>query len=258
MEHPILFLCLILEKLGLPSGFYYYEHADKYGILAKFLAPHMVYGYFICLLIIILAILGTRKREFIPRGLQNFWEFTLESIYKFTYDNVPHGEGHSPNLVPLVYPLIVMFTLFILFSNFAGLIPGFMCPTANLNVTLGLTLITIVYYHLLGLRFKGIRYFKSFLGPFFNTPLGNLPVLAPLMLPTEVFSHLGRIISLSVRLFGNMMSKELLLGLLTFLAGKFFAPLPIMLLGVLVAFVQMLIFITLSLAYFAGAVEEEH
>jgi F-type H+-transporting ATPase subunit a len=250
MEHPILFLCLILQKLGIPSGPYYYEHADKYGVLAQIFAPHMVHSYFVCILLIILAAVGAKKKEFIPKGIQNFWEYTLEGIYNFTKENVPHGEHGLPNLVPLVYPLIVMFTLYILFCNLLGLVPGFMSPTANLNVTLGLTLITIVYYHFLGLRFKGLSYFKTFLGP--------IPWLAPLMLPAEIFSHIGRIISLSVRLFGNLVSKELLLGILTMLAGKFFAPLPIMLLGLLVSVIQTLIFVLLSLAYFAGAVEEQH
>lgn len=249
MEHSILFLCVILEKLGIPSGWVYYEHADKYGILAKIFAPHMVHSYFVCLLLIILAFLGTRKKEFIPKGFQNFWEFTLETFYNYTKDNVPHGD-HGPNILPFVYPLIVFFGLYILFSNLLGLIPGFMSPTANINVTLGLTLITIIYYHLLGLRYKGIKYFKDFLGP--------IPWLIPLMAPAEIFAHIGRIISLSVRLFGNLVSKEILLGILTMLAGKFFAPLPVMVLGVLVSFVQMLIFITLSMAYFAGAVQEHH
>ena len=250
MEHPILFLCLILEKLGLPSGFYYYEHADKYGILAKIFAPHMVHSYFVCILLIILAIIGLRKRDFIPSGFQNFWEFVIEGIYNLTKTNVPHGEHGMPNLVPLVYPLVVMFALYILFSNLLGLVPGFMSPTANLNVTLGLTLITIVYYHFLGIRFRGLSYFKTFLGP--------IPWLFPIMLPAEIFSHVGRIISLSVRLFGNLVSKELLLGILTALAGKFFAPLPIMLLGLLVSIIQTFIFVLLSLIYFAGAVEEHH
>lgn len=248
MEHPLLFLCVILEKLGIPSGWVYYEHADKYGILAKVFAPHMVHSYFVCLILIILAAIGARKKEFIPRGIQNFWEFTLETLYNFTKENVPHGEDHEPNIVPLVYPLIVFFALYILFCNLLGLIPGFMSPTANINVTLGLTLITIIYYHFLGFKFKGIGYLKDFLGP--------IPWLAPLMLPTEIFSHIGRIISLSVRLFGNLVSKELLLGLLTMLAGKFFAPLPIMILGVLVSVIQTLIFVLLSLAYFAGAVQK--
>ncbi|PMP67952.1 MAG: ATP synthase F0 subunit A [Thermodesulfobacterium geofontis] len=250
MEHPILFLCLILEKLGIPSGWIYYEHADKYGVLAKIFAPHMVHSYFVCLLLIILALIGSRKKEFIPKGFQNFWEFTLETIYNYTKDNVPHGEGHGPNIVPYVYPLIVFFALYILFCNLLGLIPGFMSPTANINVTLGLTSITIVYYHALGFRYKGLKYFKDFLGP--------IPWLIPLMAPAEIFAHIGRIISLSVRLFGNLVSKEILLGILTMLAGKFFAPLPVMVLGVLVSFVQMLIFITLSMAYFSGAVEEHH
>ncbi|PMP94993.1 MAG: ATP synthase F0 subunit A [Thermodesulfobacterium geofontis] len=250
MEHPILFLCLILEKLGIPSGWIYYEHADKYGVLAKIFAPHMVHSYFVCLLLIILALIGSRKKEFIPKGFQNFWEFTLETIYNYTKDNVPHGEGHGPNIVPYVYPLIVFFALYILFCNLLGLIPGFMSPTANINVTLGLTSITIVYYHALGFRYKGLKYFKDFLGP--------IPWLIPLMAPAEIFAHIGRIISLSVRLFGNLVAKEILLGILTMLAGKFFAPLPVMVLGVLVSFVQMLIFITLSMAYFSGAVEEHH
>ncbi len=251
MEHPLFFLCYLLQLLGIPSGPHYYEEASHWGIMAYIFAPHMVHSYFVCILIIVLIKIGLSKREFIPKGGQNFWEFVVESLYDFTKDNVPHEEGPGKiNLIPYVFPLIVMFAVYILFSNYLGLIPGFMCPTANINVTLGLTLITIVYYHFLGLRFQGFRYFKQFLGP--------IPYLIPLIAPAEIFGHIGRIISLSVRLFANMMAKELLIGILLMLAGPFLAPLPILALGVLVAFIQMLIFITLSLAYFAGAVEEEH
>ncbi len=79
-----------------------------------------------------------------------------------------------------------------------------------------------------------------------------------MMIPIEIFSHIGRILSLSFRLFGNLVSKEILLGILVMLAGPFLAPLPVMVLGVLVCFIQALVFIVLSLAYFAGAVEEHH
>ncbi len=251
MEHPLLFLCYILQKLGIPSGFHYYEMAQEYGKLALIFAPHMVHSYFVCILLIVLIKIGLKRMEFVPKGAQNFWEFVVETTYQFTYENVPHEEGPGKvNLVPLVFPLIMFFALYILFCNLLGLFPGFMSPTANLNVTLGLTLITIVYYHFLGLRFQGLKYFKTFLGP--------IPWLIPLMLPAEVFGHLGRILSLSIRLFGNLISKELLLGILVMLAGPFLAPLPVMVLGVLVSAIQMLIFITLSLAYFAGAVEEHH
>lgn len=248
MEHPILFLCLILEKLGLPSGWHYYEEAAKYGILAQLLAPHMIHSYLVVGLILILALIARTKKDFIPEAYQNFWEFVLESIYNFTRSNLP--EDKLDKLIPTVFPLITTYALYILFCNLLGLIPGFMSPTANINVTMGLTLITIIYYHYLGLKFKGFAYFKDFLGP--------IPWLIPLMLPAEVFSHIGRVISLSFRLFGNLLSKEILLGILTMLAGKFFAPLPIMILGFAVAFIQTFIFVLLSLVYFAGAVEEHH
>ncbi|WP_297058664.1 F0F1 ATP synthase subunit A [Thermosulfurimonas sp.] len=259
MEEPIFLLCLLLQKLGLPSGEEFYYHAHPEGSLVGglfqfkleyFLAPHMVYGYLAMLLILVLALLGARRGEFIPSGLQNFWELVIETLYNFTRDNLPDPKHLKRDVFPLVFPLIVMFALFIGVSNFMSLIPGFACPTANINVTLGLTLITIVYYHILGFWFHGLGYIKHFFGP--------IKWLAPLMFFIEVFSHLGRIISLSVRLFANMYSKELLVAILLFLAGKYMAPLPILLLGVIVAFVQMLIFIALSIAYFAGAVEEAH
>ncbi len=188
------------------------------------------------------------KKDFIPGTFQNFWEFVIESIYNFTKENLPHDK--LDKLMPTIFPLITVYSLYILFSNLLGLIPGFMSPTANINVTMGLTLITIIYYHYLGLKFKGLSYFKDFLGP--------IPWLIPLMLPAEIFSHVGRLLSLSFRLFGNLLSKEILLGILTMLAGKFLAPLPVMILGVAVAFIQTFIFVLLSLVYFAGAVEEHH
>ncbi len=248
MEEPIYFLCLILQKFGIPSGEHYYLHSDS--LLAKIFAPHMVYGYLAAIIIIVLALIGARKGEFIPSGLQNFWELIVESLYQFSRDNLPDPKHTGRDVVPLVFPLIVMFALYIGVSNYMGLIPGFACPTANINVTLGLTLITIVYYHVLGIWFHGFGYIKHFLGP--------IKWLAPLMFFIEIFSHLGRVISLSVRLFANMYAKELLVAILLLLAGPFLAPLPILLLGVLVAFIQMLIFVTLSLAYFSGAVEEAH
>ncbi|MBA2847963.1 F0F1 ATP synthase subunit A [Thermosulfuriphilus ammonigenes] len=238
MEHPILFLSLILDKLGLPA----------YGgntVLAKLLAPYMVYSYFTCLFLIIIGKWGTAKLELIPRGKQNFFEFIVEALRDFSRDNLPNEE-----VFRMTFPLIATFFLYILTANLIGLIPGFMSPTANLNVTLGCTLITIVYYHFLGFRFHGLGYLKSFMGP--------IIWIAPMMIPIEIFSHIGRILSLSFRLFGNLVSKEILLGILVMLAGPFLAPLPVMVLGVLVCFIQALVFIVLSLAYFAGAVEEHH
>jgi F-type H+-transporting ATPase subunit a len=82
--------------------------------------------------------------------------------------------------------------------------------------------------------------------------------MAPLIFPIELIGHLARILSLSFRLFGNMMGHELVLGILFLLAGAFFAPLPIMVLGIFVALVQAFVFFLLSIMYFTGAMEHAH
>ena len=78
------------------------------------------------------------------------------------------------------------------------------------------------------------------------------------MFPIEVISHFARILSLSIRLFGNIMAKETLLAILFMLAGAYFAPLPILFLGVLVSIVQALVFLLLSIINFSGAMEHAH
>jgi len=131
-----------------------------------------------------------------------------------------------------------------------GLIPGFMSPTSSLNTTLALTIIVWVTHHFVGIREHGLSYYKHFMGPMWW--------LVPLMLPIEIISNLARLISLSIRLFGNIMAKETLLGILFMLAGAFFAPLPIMLLGVLVSLVQAMVFVLLAVVYFSQAQELAH
>ena len=140
--------------------------------------------------------------------------------------------------------------LFILVSNLIGLIPGCFSPTANLNTTLALALCTFVLTHVIGIRYHGVKYIKHFCGPVWW--------LIPLMLPIELIGHLARIMSLSVRLFGNIFGKEMVLAILFGLAGLYLAPLPIMFLGILVCFIQALVFMLLSIMYFVGAMEHAH
>jgi F-type H+-transporting ATPase subunit a len=161
--------------------------------------------------------------------------------------------------------------MFVLTANFVGLIPGFQSPTANINVTLGLAVITFVFYHALGIKEHGFSYIKKFMGP--KLPWYLTPINA-LMLVIEIISHFARVISLSLRLFINIFAKESLLAVLAFLLVTFVAgptlidksltlgvvilrPL-IILLGVLVSFVQAFIFSALSIVYVAGAVNENH
>ncbi|RUM36744.1 MAG: ATP synthase F0 subunit A, partial [Desulfobulbus sp.] len=142
------------------------------------------------------------------------------------------------------------FALYIVVANMIGLIPGFMSPTSNWNITLAMTLIVWVTHHILGFKYHGANYYKHFIGP--------IPIMAPFMFMLEVISNFARILSLSMRLFGNIVAKEILLAVLFMLAGAYFAPLPILCLGVLVSLVQAAVFVLLSVSYCAGAMEDAH
>ena len=139
---------------------------------------------------------------------------------------------------------------FILFMNLLGLIPGFMPPTSRINVTAGCALVVFLYYNYLGIKKQGVlKYLKHFAGP--------VPLLAPLMIPVEIISHLARPFSLSVRLFANIYGEELIIAVF-FSLLPLFLPLPIMALAIFTSFLQAFIFMVLTMIYIAGAVAEEH
>ena len=147
------------------------------------------------------------------------------------------------------FPLIATFALFILVSNLIALIPGFYPPTANLNTNVALALTVFVMTHVVGFKKHGVAYLKHFMGP--------IIWLAPLIFVIEIIGHLARPLSLSLRLFGNMYGHEIVL--MIFLAlVPLFLPIPMMLMGVLVAFIQTFVFTLLAMIYIAGALEEAH
>jgi len=149
-------------------------------------------------------------------------------------------------------PLVATVGLFVLISNVIGIIPGFESPTSNINVTLPLALVVFIYYNYEGIRVNGVKkYFGHFMGP--------VPVLAPLMFPIEIVSHISRIISLSFRLFGNIKGDDLFLWVLLMLV-PYFAPLPAYLLLSFSALLQTFVFMILIYVYLAGAVvmDEDH
>jgi len=240
MEHPILFISVILAKLGLPIPHGFVGHT----LLEKIVSPHLTYTWLVMAFLIIVPKLTLGKLEMIPGTGQNFWEMIIGGMEDFMADNMGK-EGAR-----MMFPMLATFSLYILTANLIGLMPGFMSPTSNLNITLGCTLIVFVTTHVLGVKFHGLGYIKHFMGP--------VPWLIPLMFPLEIISHFARILSLSIRLFGNIMAKETLLGVLFMLAGAYFAPLPILCLGVFVSLVQTLVFVLLSIAYFSGAMEHAH
>lgn len=177
-----------------------------------------------------------------PTGVQNLLETVVGGLENFVEDVMGPEGTHYLSLIGSLF-------LFILLCNLLGLIPGFDSPTANINTTLALALVSFTATHYIGLRRHGIGYIKHFMGPMW--------ALAPLMFPIELVSHLARVISLTFRLFGNMVAKHKLLLVLALLA-PYIAPVPILGLGLLVAFVQAGVFTLLTMLYLSGSIEAAH
>jgi F-type H+-transporting ATPase subunit a len=229
MEHPYLFFVKLFEVIGLG------HFAHTY--------PHVVYSWVLMAILIIGGALATKTISMIPGKAQNFFEVVVAGIEDFMVETA--GEEAR-----WLFPLLATVFLYIFIGNLIGIIPGFLPPTANLNTTASVALVVVIFTHVIGVKYHGVSYIKHFMGPVWW--------MAPLIFIIEIIGHVARILSLSFRLFGNMMGHEIVLAILFGLAGAFFAPLPIMALGVFVAFVQAFVFFLLSLIYFSGAMEHAH
>ena len=229
MEHPYLFFVKLFEWIG----FGHFAHTY----------PHVVYSWVIMAVLIILAALAVKGIRMVPTKAQNFFEVVVSGIENFIVDVVGE-EGRW------LFPLAATVFVYIFVCNLSGLVPGFFPPTASINTTLSCALVVVVFTHVIGIKYHGAKYIKHFLGPVWW--------MSPLIFLIEIIGHLARILSLTFRLFGNMAGHELVLAILFMLAGLFLAPLPIMALGIFIAFVQAFVFFLLTLIYFSGAMEHAH
>jgi F-type H+-transporting ATPase subunit a len=181
-----------------------------------------------------------------PGRMQILLEDGVGAVQGLLHDYVGHK---GPRYLAIVATMFV----FILTGNLMGLIPGLMAPTSSINVTLGCALTVAVYYHIQGVKEQGI-------GPYlkhFAAPPGAPLFIAPIMLPIEIISHLSRVLSLSLRLFGNIFGEELVI-IILFSIVPFLVPLPMMFLGIITATLQAFIFVLLTTIYLGGAVATEH
>ncbi len=229
MEHPYLFFVKLFELIGLG----HFAHAY----------PHIVYSWVVMIMLIVLGFIAAKSVSLVPAKVQNVMEIIISALEEFTID-ITGEEGRW------LFPLLATIFLYIFTCNIIGLIPGFYPPTASLNTTLSCALVVVPFTHVIGIKYHGVKYIKHFLGPVWW--------MVPLIFPIEIIGHLARILSLTFRLMGNMMGHELVAGILFGLAGAFFAPLPIMVLGIFVALVQAFVFYLLSVMYFTGALEHAH
>jgi len=200
-------------------------------------------------LLVIASLAATRNLQRIPNGMQNFMEYALEFIRDLAKNQI--GEKEYRPWVPFVGTLF----LFIFVSNWSGaLVPWKLlhlpsgelgAPTADINTTVALALLTSLAYFYAGFSKLGLGYFAHYVEP------------VPFMLPFKLIEDFTKPLSLSFRLFGNILADELVVGVLVLLV-PLFVPLPVMALGLFTSAIQALIFATLAAAYIGEALEDHH
>jgi F-type H+-transporting ATPase subunit a len=205
-----------------------------------------IVSWFVITILVIFSFLGTQNPERIPQAWQNF----MESVIEFTQDIAKNqlGESFYRPWVPFISTLF----LFIFGCNWSGaLIPWKLlilpegelaAPTNDINTTVSLALLTSLAYFYAGFSKKGIGYFKRYIQP------------TPILLPINILEDFTKPLSLSFRLFGNVLADELTISVLVLLV-PLIVPLPIMGLGIFAGSVQALIFSTLAAAYICEALE---
>ena len=196
--------------------------------------------------LLIASLAATRNAQTIPSGIQNFMEYALEFIRDLTKTQL--GEKEYRPWVPFIGTLF----LFIFVSNWGGaLIPWKLielpsgelaAPTNDINTTVALALLTSLAYFYAGLSKNGLNYFLRYIEP------------TPVLLPINILEDFTKPLSLSFRLFGNILADELVVSVFTLLV-PILIPLPVMILGLFASSIQALIFSTLSAAYIGEALE---
>lgn len=212
--------------------------------------PHGPWEYFAIGLLImgILLLLGLKARSELAKdsavvpdeslSARNVFELLVEAIGGLSDSVIGHGAERY-------VPLLSTFFIFILCSNYIGLLPGFTPPTSDFNITFALGVVSFVAFNYWGFKAQGIGYLKHFAGP--------ILWLAPLMFVLEIISAFVRPVSLGLRLYGNLFGDHLVLEIFTGLT-KVGVPVIFYMLGTLVTVIQAFVFTLLSMIYVALAV----
>lgn len=175
-------------------------------------------------------------------SLRTFFEVLIEFVYTFAGNTL----GGSPDKY---FPLLGAFFIYILFNNLMGVIPGFSPPTSNINTNIAIAATSFLMYNYYGYREHGWKYIKQFMGP--------LIWIAPLMFVIELFSHIFRPISLSIRLFGNMFGDHMVMSIFSGLV-PIVVPVVFMVLAIVVSLLQAFVFTLLSTVYIGLATSHDH
>jgi len=235
----------LLEIAEVSVGQHFYWNIGDYQVHGQVL----MVSWFVLGVIAVLSFLGNRDLKSTPDGFQNFTEFVTEFIRDLAKTQI--GEHEYLSWVPFLGTLF----LFIFVSNWSGaLIPWrvfeipsgeLAAPTNDINTTVALALMTSFSYFYAGISKKGVGYFKRYVSP------------AAFLLPINVLEDFTKPLSLSFRLFGNILADELVVGVLVALV-PLVVPIPLMLLGLFTSGIQALVFSTLAGAYIGESLEDHH
>lgn len=227
----------------LEVGKQFYWHLGNLEIHGQILLT----SWFVIGVLVVASILATRKIQMVPAGTQNLMEYALEFIRDLAKTQI--GEKEYRPWVPFIGTLF----LFIFISNWSGaLIPWKLihipegelaAPTGDINTTIALALLTSLAYFYAGFKKKGLGYFGNYVQP------------VAFMLPFKIIEDFTKPLSLSFRLFGNILADELVVAVLVLLV-PLFIPLPVMALGLFTSAIQALIFATLAASYIGEAMED--
>ena len=214
-------------------------------------SPHVVVAILVTLFIIYLTVRYQSLRKKADNPLLPEANLNARSIVELICDaSLGLLEGIMGKQVARdMLPLIGSMAFFILFCNLAGLIPGLLPPTDVISTNIVLALIVFLATHIYGLKKNGFEHIKHMMGPIWW--------LSILIFPIEIISHIARPLSLTLRLFGNMVGDHKVLSI--FLGfGFLLVPIPVMILGFIVCVVQALVFCLLSAVYIGMALEDLH
>ena len=249
MHHEFSFLFhplnnLLIMLLGQPSESW--RKAMGLDEVPEAWLPDNVVMALLVVVVVGVLLFAARRRYSVerPSALQQVLELLLSSLRNLADDVIGHGHGQ-----PFV-PMIAGLAFFIFLSNIFGLVFFLQPPTASPSTTFALSITAFLFYNIVGIaRLGPIKYAKHFVGPVWW--------LFPLMIPLEIISHLARVLSLALRLFGNIFGEHTATGIFLGLV-PFIVPWPMMGLGILGATIQTFIFIMLTAVYISGAVAQEH
>jgi len=206
---------------------------------------HVIMAFLVLLISAVVFPLASRRiSRDNPGGFQHLLEMVVGGVKDLLHDIIGH---HGDRYLYIIGGFMV----FIFISNIFGLFFFLQPPTSNINTTFALSLSAFLYFNTEGIRRQGlVHYLKHFMGP--------IPLLAPLMFPIEMIGNFARILSLGMRLFGNILGEHTATGIFMGML-PFVLPWPMMGLGIFGAFLQTFVFIMLTMVYISGAIAaEEH